>query len=111
HRRLRKEQDAEHEQALMRGEAISRRLGFIQEGSGRSYSIGPSSSTHVGAGEGLEIPAPGTTIADHRQQFLPARSDSGQPLHFDGTPKPRLGSTAFEVDGHALFHWNVALGT
>src|SRR5690349_13783068 len=61
--------------------------------------------------ERLEIPALGTAIADHSEELLPARFDPGQPLLFHGTSKPRLRPTAFEVEGDALFHRSVALGT
>lgn len=54
--------------------------------------------------ESLEVPALRTAIGDHPQEFLPTRLDSGKPLLFYGTPKPRLRSTAFEVEGHTLFH-------
>ena len=61
--------------------------------------------------ERLQVSALGTPIADHPQEFLPARFDSGQPFLFDGALKPRLCPAAFEVEGHALFHRRVALGT
>ena len=61
--------------------------------------------------ERLEVSALGTAIADHPQELFPTRFDSGQPLLLHGTSKPRLRPTAFEVEGHALFHRRVALGT
>src|SRR6476620_185870 len=61
--------------------------------------------------ERLDEPALGTAIADNPQEFLPTRSDAGQSRLFHGASEPRLRPTAFEVDGHALFHRSVAFGT